>query len=166
MGASTPNSEIQLLLDIIDQAYDHPAWHGINLRGSIRRLTAEQAAWRPAPGRHNIREIVIHAAYWKYAVRRRLLGEKRGSFPLKGSNWFLRPDVATDKAWRNDVALLEESHRSLRDAIAVLSPRALPERTARKKFTNAAVIYGVASHDLYHAGQIQLLKRLRVSLCH
>ena len=154
-------SEIELLLEMIDQGYDHHAWHGTNLRGSIRGLTPEQAAWRPAPGRHNIREIVIHAAYWKYAVRRRLLGEKRGSFPLKGSNWFSRPDTdQTAAAWRRDVALLEENHRSLRHAISQLPREALLLKTARKKFTNAAVIYGVASHDIYHAGQIQLLKRL------
>ena len=154
-------SEIELLLEMIDQGYDRRAWHGTNLRGSIRGLTPEQAAWRPAAGRHNIWEIVIHAAYWKYTVRRRLLGEKRGSFPLKGSNWFPRPEAdTTAAAWRKDVALLEENHRSLRNAVEQISPKALLLKTARKKFTNAAVIYGVASHDIYHAGQIQLLKRL------
>ena len=163
MRATGSNPEIELLLEVIDQAYDHAAWHGTNLRGSIRRLTAEQAAWRPASGRHNIWEIVIHAAYWKYAVRRRLLGEKRGSFRFKGSNWFVRPNIATDEAWRADVAFLEDMHRALRDAIAARPPQTLSERTALKKFTNAAVIYGVASHDIYHAGQIQLLKRLRAT---
>jgi hypothetical protein len=152
--------EIELLLEMIDQGYDHAAWHGTNLRGSLRRLTPEQAAWRPAPGRHNIWEVMIHTAYWKYAVRRRLLGEKRGSFPLKGSNWFSSPDDATTDAWRADLRLLDQTHRSLRMAVADFPPAQLSARTARKKFTNAALIYGIASHDLYHAGQIQLLKRL------
>ena len=71
-----------VLLRILDEAFDQRSWHGTNLRGSIRGLTPDAAAWRPAPGRHNIWELVVHAAYWKYAVRRRLLGEKRGSFPL------------------------------------------------------------------------------------
>ena len=80
--------EIDVLLNLIDQAFDHSSWHGTNLKGSIKGMTAKQAAWRPAPGRHNAWELVVHAAYWKNIVRRRLLGEAKGSFPLKGSNWF------------------------------------------------------------------------------
>src|SRR6266404_471126 len=83
--------EIEHLLGLLDEAYKRAAWHGPNLRGSIRGVTAHEAAWRPKAGRHNIWEIAVHAAYWKYTVRRRLLGKKRGSFSLPGSNWFLRP---------------------------------------------------------------------------
>jgi hypothetical protein len=159
MKANHTDREIDLLLEMIDQAFDHTAWHGTNLRGSLRGLTPDQAFWRPAPGRHNIWEVMIHAAYWKYAVRRRLLGEKRGTFPLKGSNWFPSPEDATGDAWRGALRLLEQTHRDLRKAVAVFPPAQLCSRTARKKFTNAALIYGIASHDIYHAGQIQLLKR-------
>ncbi|MBE0591884.1 MAG: hypothetical protein IH616_05730, partial [Gemmatimonadales bacterium] len=56
-------SEIDLIVQQIDQAFDHRSWHGTNLRGSIRGLDARVAAWRPARGRHNIWEIVVHAAY-------------------------------------------------------------------------------------------------------
>lgn len=149
-----------LLLDIIDQAYDKRAWHGTNLRGSIRGLTVKQAAWRPDTGRHNIWEIVVHAAYWKYTVRRRLLGEKRGSFPLKGSNWFKRPLEMTEAAWKEDIRLLEETHRSMRKAIAGIAANELDKISAGSKWRKAQLIYGIASHDLYHAGQIQMLKRL------
>ena len=62
------NPEVAQLLAIIEQAYNKPSWHGTNLRGSVRRVTAAQAAWRASAGRHNIWEIVVHAAYWKYAV--------------------------------------------------------------------------------------------------
>ncbi len=148
------------LLAFLDQAYDHRSWHGSNLRGSLRRVSAEQAAWRPAPDRHNMWEIAVHAAYWKYAVRRRLAGERRGSFPLKGSNWFRRGDDVREALWRSDLALLDEMHRSLRAVTATLSERAL-SRTARGDgFTNRALVSGAAAHDLYHAGQIQLLKKL------
>src|SRR3712207_2441682 len=64
--------EIAQLLAVVDRAYDRRSWHGTNLRGSIRGLSAADAAWRPARGRHNVWEIVVHAAYWKYAVTRRL----------------------------------------------------------------------------------------------
>ncbi|MEO8168069.1 MAG: DinB family protein, partial [bacterium] len=108
----------------------------------------------------NIWEIVVHAAYWKYTVRRRLLGEKRGSFPLEGSNWFKRSDSSDSKAWKNDLALLDECHRSMRAAIASLPESKLNARPSTSKYTNAGIIYGIANHDIYHAGQIQLLKRM------
>ncbi len=152
--------EIRLLLRLVDEAYNRKAWHGPNLRGSIRGLEAREVSWRPANGRHNIWEIVVHAAYWKYIVRRRLLGEKKGSFPLKGSNWFVRPMTVTPEAWRSDVALLEDMHRKMRAAIAGLAPRDLNKAPPGSKVSNAALISGIAAHDVYHAGQIQLLKRL------
>src|SRR5512136_51440 len=94
------SSEIQLLLLIVEEGYKNKAWHGPNLRGSVRGLTAKEAAWRPGRNRHNIWEIVVHCAYWKYAVRRRILGGKRGSFPIAGSNWFRRPLAISETAWR------------------------------------------------------------------
>jgi hypothetical protein len=159
-GTTVPNNEIDLLLRLIDQAYDRKAWHGPNLRGSIRGIDADTAAWRPGPERHNIWEIIVHAAYWKYTVRRRLLGEKRGSFPLKGSNWFSRPVEATAQAWRADVALLEQTHRTLRAAIAGLAAEELWSKAPGSRSSNLVLIEGIAFHDVYHAGQIQSLKRL------
>jgi hypothetical protein len=156
------DGDVRQLLVIIDQAYDKKSWHGTNLRGSIRGLSAAQAAWRPAPRRHNIWEIVVHAAYWKYAVTRRFSAAPRGSFPLKGSNWFTRPDGARgDSAWRADVALLESTHRALRREVARLRSGDLKTTPPRSKVGNLDLIAGIAAHDLYHAGQIQLLKKLR-----
>ncbi len=154
------NKEIHLLLQFIDEAYKKRAWQGTNLRGSIRGLTAQEAAWRPAPERHNIWEIIIHTAYWKYIIRRRLLREKKGSFPLKGSNWIKRPIVMSENAWLEDICLLDEMHRSMSEAIAMLKPSDLNRKPAGSKFTNASIISGIACHDVYHTGQIQLLKRL------
>lgn len=158
-GRSDPR--IRLLLELVDQAYERQAWHGPNLKGSIRGLTAADAGWSPAPGRHSIRDIVMHAAYWKYTVRRRLTGEQRGSFPVAGSNWFAQPGRLTGAAWREARELLEEMHRMLRGSIVDLPPERLDELSAGSRHTHARLIYGIASHDLYHAGQIQLLKRLR-----
>ena len=152
--------EISQLLAIIDAAYDRKSWHGTNLRGSIRGLTPATAAWRPASNRHNIWELVVHAAYWKYIGLRRLTGGARGSFPLKGSNWMARPQEMSHPAWKADVALLERMHRDLRDAVAGLTPRELAATPKGSKVSNFALLSGVAAHDLYHAGQIQLLKRL------
>ena len=119
-------------------------------------MSASLADWRPATGRHSIRDVVVHAAYWKYAVRRRLTGDKRGSFARAGSNWFV---TAGSGAWAADVALLVDEHRKLRAAIAALDGTAL-DRRVRGRDTAAFTIRGIAAHDLYHAGQIQLLKAL------
>jgi hypothetical protein len=157
-----PNPQVSLLLTLIDQAFDHQSWHGTNLRGSIRGLSVADAAWRPAPERHSIWEIVVHAAYWKYTVRRRLLFEAKGSFPLKGSNWFPRPTKgkAAPEEWKQDVKLLVEVHRSMRESVSQLSDADLVHKPQGSKVSNLTIITGIASHDLYHAGQIQLLKRL------
>ncbi len=153
---------IDILLRMIDEAFDHKSWHGTNLRGALRGLTPSEAVWRPSVRRHNIWEITVHTAYWKYTVRRRLLGEKRGSFQLKGSNWFTRPVEGVDdgELWRSDVGLLVSTHRSLRDAVSALAPDDLVHAADGGKTSHLALITGIAAHDLYHAGQIQLLKRL------
>ncbi len=156
----TTARDIRQLLSILDQGYDRKSWHGTNLRGSIRGLSLEQAAWRPGARRHNIWEIVVHAAYWKYAVWRRLANERRGSFPYKGSDWFTRPEDATDKAWKADVALLDRMHGELRRAIERLRVRDLDVAPKGRTTSNSFLVTGVAAHDLYHAGQIQLLKKL------
>jgi len=147
------NSEVRLLLDLLDEAFDKKSWHGPNLRSSIRGLTARQAARRPRPGAHNIWELTLHAAYWKYVVRRRITGEKRGSFVLPGSNFFPRPVEVTEAAWRADIAILATEHKKPRDVVAKLPADRLNK-------ANLHLIRGAAAHDLYHAGQIRLLRRL------
>jgi uncharacterized damage-inducible protein DinB len=154
------SAEISILLGMIDQAWDGESWHGQNLRGSVRRVNATEASWRPAPRRHNIHELVVHAAYWKYAALRRLTGAEKGSFAYKGSNWFARRE-ADDALWKRDVALLVASHEALRAAVEALDPRDLARITPGAKSTNQVLLTGIAAHDLYHAGQIQLIKKLR-----
>ena len=145
----------KLVLALLDEAYEKKTWHGPNLKQSIKGVTAKQAAWRPGPGRHNIWEVTLHAAYWNYALRRRIEGGKRGSFVLKGSNFFTRPEPGklNEAAWKNDKRLLEREHRAMRQAAAKVlrAPRGaklIPQ------------LYGIADHDIYHAGQIRLLRRL------
>ncbi len=150
-----------LLLRIFDESYDHKAWHGPNLKGAIRRLSADQADWRPQPSRHSIAEQVVHCAYWKYAVRRRLRGDKRGSFALKGRNWFAIPAPLSEPDWKGFVALLESEHRLLRAEIAAFPIERLNEFPAGGKVPFVSLLHGIALHDVYHAGQIQLLKRLQ-----
>jgi DinB superfamily len=145
----------KLVLALLDEAYEKKTWHGPNLKQSIKGITAKQAAWRPGPGRHNIWEVMLHAAYWKYAVRRRIEGGKRGSFLLQGSNFFVRPEKGklNEAAWSVDKKLLEREHRAF-DGMAA---KVLRTARAGKLLPQ---LYGVAFHDIYHAGQIRLIRRL------
>lgn len=156
-----PDPRIALLLEILDQAFDRKAWHGTTLRGALRGLLADDVLWRPGPLRHCIWDFALHTAYWKYAVRRLLTGARRGRFPRPGSNWLPLPSPPSERAWEADVALLVEEHRLLRETVAALRPSRLDRRPRGALWTYRAMIHGVAAHDLYHAGQIQLLKRLR-----
>ena len=150
------------LIALLDSAYHRPSWHGTNLRGSVRGLSLDAVSWRPAPGAHNIWELVVHAAYWKYVVRRRLTGSKRGSFPLEGSNFFTRPSVAgaSLRDWKSDLALLDQMHDDLRATVVQLRPAQLKRPLASGR-PASWMVQGAAAHDLYHAGQIQLIKRLQ-----
>lgn len=150
----------ELLLEVFDQAYAAPAWHGTPLKGSIRGVSAREALWRPSPGRHCIWDLVLHTAYWKCMVRRRLLRDPQISFPRAGANFPSLPRTTNEAAWKRDRALLDEQHRLLRDAIRKLKPAQLERRGWHSTWLVKTEIYGIASHDLYHAGQIQLLKRL------
>ena len=149
-------SDEAIILGVLEEGYSKKTWHGPNLRQSLKGVTARQAAWRPGPGRHNIWELTLHAAYWKYRVRRKLEGGKRGSFVLEGSNFFPRPQKgrANEAAWQRDRAILEKEHRGMIEAIRKIL------RTARSK-KRLSMLWGVAFHDVYHAGQIRLLRRLQ-----
>src|SRR4051812_32379615 len=94
-----------LLLELIDRGYDKVSWHGANLTGAVRGVSAASAAGRVA-GRKSVWEQVLHAAYWKQRVLNKLVG--RTVFPRKGSNWPLAPAVVSEAAWREDLRLLGE----------------------------------------------------------
>jgi hypothetical protein len=149
------NALLTLLLANLDEAYEKRAWHGTNLRGSLRGVNVDEALWRPDEKRHNIWELTVHAAYWKYAVRNRLEKGKRGSFALKGSNWIASPATASEADWKKIVKLLDDEHDRLRETVAALTPKRLSDSKTLR------LVYGIAAHDLYHAGQIQLIKRLQ-----
>ena len=144
----------ELILTLLDEAYERKTWHGPNLRQALKGVTAKQAAWRPRAGSHNIWEETLHAAYWKYAVRRVLEGGNRGSFVLKGTNFFERPEKGklTEAAWDADKKLLEREHRVLKSAVAKALKSPQSTKTMR-------MLFGVTFHDVYHAGQIRLMRR-------
>ena len=152
---------IALLIDFLEQAYDKKAWHGTTLRGSLRNIDYREALWRPSPKHHNIWETILHTAYWKYIVRRKLISDIEASFPRQGSDWPKLPESPDIKTWKDDIALLKKQHNLLLKALKTFPASKLETYPPESKIQYKRYILGIGSHDLYHAGQIQLLKRLQ-----
>ena len=142
-----------LLLEVIDCAFDKQSWHGPHLMSAIRGVRAKQAA-KVVMGRKSIWQQVLHAAYWKHRILNKLTGTT--PFDRQGSNWPKLPKDLTESSWRADVEFLRAEHAQLRRAIDSLPTKRLDPKTVWR-------IHGVAAHDLYHAGQIKLLRRLIAS---
>ena len=149
-------------LHLLDPPSGERLWYGgATALGSLRGVSAAAAAWRPSPNRHSIWELVLHIAYWKYAVRRRLdPAVPRGSFPRAPANWPAPPDELSTKTWRRDRDLLAAEHEALLHVARSLVPRQLDSRGGKGDYRNLDLLLGVATHDIYHTGQIQLMKRL------
>src|SRR5438477_6179344 len=107
-------SEKTTLLAGLDEAFDGGSWHGPSLRGALRGLDVATATYRPGLGRHDIWELVLHIAYWKLVVRRRLTGDKTVRFAYGGKSFFPTPANPTPPELKRDVALLVDEHRKLR----------------------------------------------------
>lgn len=151
-----------LLAGAIQPAPRPRAWHGGPTPvGAVRGVDATQALWTPAPRRHSIWALALHIAYWNYAVRRGLDGGPRRGFPRSPANWPAVPQQPNAAQWAADVALLKDEHEQLAAVVRQFAPSRLDERPpAGKTWTYGELVAGIAMHDAYHAGQIQLMKRL------
>ena len=135
-------------MNLLDLAFDKQSWHGANLMSAIRGVRAEQAR-RSIRGRKTIWEQLLHAAYWKNVVITKLSGES--AWERKGSNWVKMPSPGDEKQWKADVEMLRALQLRLKEVV-------------RKRRTLSAkevwLVQGAAFHDIYHAGQIKLLRRM------
>lgn len=150
------------ILHLLDPPAGKRLWYGgAGVMGCLRGVTPGQAAWKPAPTRHSIWELTLHLAYWKYAVRRNLEASPQGAFPRSPSNWPAVPKSTDARHWKLDRALLREEHARLIEAVKTFDPGRL-DRPALGSGAHRFVdlMFGIVSHDLYHVGQVQLLKRL------
>lgn len=142
------------LLTLLARNFDGGAWYGGSLLTALKKTDATTAARRVGT-RKTIWEQCLHAAYWKYVVLRRVSNDAKSlKFPRKGSGWPRMPISPDDAAWVADVELLRSIQMQLLDAV-----RALPEKRLLTPAMHK-LIEGAAAHDVYHNGQIRLLKRL------
>lgn len=142
---------------ILDEGYGAGAWYGADLQTAVAETPAADAYTRPGKGRHNIAEVALHAAFWADEATSRLTGKPRAKFPLEGEDWFELPD---EKAlgWKTVIATLDAAQQRLNHAVAeVAKGQGTSPLGEAERFD---LIVGISGHAVYHAGQIQLIKKL------
>jgi uncharacterized damage-inducible protein DinB len=149
-------SEAARIADQLRRAFDGSAWHGPALLELLKDVDAATAAAKPLPGAHSIWELVLHIAVWDDAGSRRLAGEKwqptgRANFPPVSK--------VTEAAWRKALAHAKKAHNDLVRTVAKLSDERLRDRVPGKRYDFYHMLHGIAQHELYHAGQIAILKK-------
>jgi DinB family protein len=143
---------------ILAEGYGPGAWHGPDLKAALADVSPELAFWRPAAGRHSIAEIAVHHAYCARSVRGRLAGAEPAPFVLEGEDWFTLSESGP-LTWPDILDVVDTEQRALAAAVADLAEgRAQPALTDAERFD---LVLGVTCHAVYHAGQVQLLKKLR-----
>lgn len=149
-------SEIERIADQLKRAFEGEAWHGPSVLEIIEGLTARQAVARPFVGTHSIWELVLHISAWEHAIVRRLNGD-RAQLPTE-EDW--PPVTATnDEAWEETKLKLNQRHHELRSAITGLDESRLDQPIIEGMSSVYEQLHGIIQHDLYHAGQIALLKK-------
>lgn len=150
-------SEIKRIKSQLRRAYEGQAWHGPSLKELLSDVTAEQAARRPVESAHSIWELVLHINAWERIVRLRLTNPPAVE-PSEEEN-FPPVQETSEAAWAETLTRLEEGNRALRDAITELDQSRLAEIVPGTEYSVYFMLHGVIQHDLYHAGQIALLKK-------
>jgi len=148
--------EINKILDQLEINFRGDAWHGPSVMRLLADVSAEQAAAKTVQNMHSIWELVLHIKVWKDAPRRRLAGE--AFEPTPEEDW---PEVTntSEAAWEITLKELETSHEQLAEAVSKLDDSQLHEPATGTDYSNYFMIHGVIQHDLYHTGQIALLKK-------
>ncbi len=154
-------SETTRLADQIRRAFDGDAWHGDSVVELLRDVDAKTAAAHPIKGAHSIWELLLHIAAWDDAVLRRAGGK---AVELKDSENFPPVNDTSEAAWRRTVEQVEEKHEALTEAVAAFPDSRLLEPVPGKKqkyYDHFYMFSGIVQHELYHAGQIALLKKMQ-----
>jgi uncharacterized damage-inducible protein DinB len=150
--------ETARIADQLLRAYSGKAWHGPSLRALLRGVTAAQAAQRPVANAHTIWELVLHTAAWDRVVCERILGGKTTELPTEQN--FPTVTDTSDAAWKKALKELDKQHRALAAAMLKFPAAKLDRNLRGGDYTYYITMHGAVQHDLYHAGQIAILKKL------
>src|ERR1051326_7730679 len=151
-------TEVERILDKMRRAYEGNAWHGPSVKETLVGITAAQAHARPIANAHSIWELVRHIAVWEDVGRRRLEGD-RAEIEISSTEDWPASDYTSEAAWEQAKAALDRGHQALVEAISRVPESRLNEPILEGKSTVYVTLHGVIQHDLYHAGQIAMLKR-------
>ena len=151
-------TESKRIADQLHRAYAGGAWHGSALRELLSGVTAKRAAARPLAGAHTIWELVLHITAWKRAVLRRMQGKALSLSPAEN---FPHMPQATLANWKKTLAALRTAQRDLHRAVSALPESRLRKKFPGKRYSLYFMLHGLLQHDLYHAGQVALLKKTR-----
>ncbi|SRR5713101_7739280 len=147
----------RLFSRIIEEGYGPAAWHGPNLKMALAEVSPELAFWRPSSGRHSIAEIGLHHAYCTRSARGQLSGTPLESFVLEGDDWFELPGQS-GLDWPKIQAVVDEEQHRLATLIADIG--AGRTQSPLEEAARFDLVLGITCHAVYHAGQVQLIKRL------
>ncbi len=143
---------------VLNEGYGPGAWHGADLKAALAGVTPALAFWRPAAGRHNIAEIALHHAYCTRAVRAQISGAPAEPFILEGDDWFELSDENA-MTWPKVQATVDAEQRRLATIVGDIEAGKAQSPLPDAERFNLAL--GITCHAIYHAGQVQLIKRLR-----
>jgi len=156
------STHVELIIDQLQREYSGDPWHGSPLRDILSDVDAARAARKPMARAHSIWELVLHITAWKQEVAKRARGgpasePEAGDWPAVGET--------TEARWRAALDALETAHRDLLASIQALSEDRIlqPTNDPRNRPLGTGVSYyvmlhGIVQHDVYHAGQIAVLK--------
>ncbi len=149
-------NEVERIADQLKRAFEGNAWHGPSVMEVLNGVTAQQATARPFPAAHTIWELALHIGAWERACLRRLQGERAEL--TDSEDW---PPIAdtSDDAWQQLKTTLQSGNLELRNVVAALDPERLDQPIVVGMPSVYVTVQGVVQHDLYHAGQIAILKK-------
>ncbi|HEX4004327.1 MAG TPA: DinB family protein [Candidatus Acidoferrales bacterium] len=149
-------TEIHRILDQMDRAFSGDAWHGPPLMRLLDGVSAEDASKHIIPGAHSVWELVHHIGAWNSIVQHRMQGETIDVTSER--DW---PPVweVNEPAWKRALENLADSRSRLRRVAGALRDDQLEEKIGPSSLSRYQILHGVVQHDLYHAGQIAILKR-------
>jgi|SRR5208282_442211 len=156
-----PNKEPARIADQLRRAFDGQAWHGPSLLELLEDIDAVAAAAKPVPNVRSIWELVLHISAWDAATLRRLGGEK--CQPTGTANFPPVPKP-TEVAWRRAMSEMKRRHDRLVKTVAALPESRLGDRVPGKRYEFYHLLHGVTQHELYHTGQIAILKKASAQL--
>jgi DinB superfamily len=155
--STTADVAVGLLSRMLNEGYGSGAWHGPDLKSALGGVGAPLAFWRPGADRHNIAEIALHHAYCARNVRAQLSGREAAPFVVDGSDWFPVSAEGT-LTWERIQDVVEAEQRQLAATVAAVEAGELQSPLGEP--ARVELVLGITCHAVYHAGQIQLIKRL------